>query len=202
MRKFQLLVLAILFMGFANLGQAQKVKVESGDLTTLKGQTEFNLEFVYNGMTVGKYKTEEEYITKKKEEANKKEAGKGDKWEAGWKGDREARFEPKFIEIFNKTCKDVTVAKAKTSAKYTFVVKTIFTEPGFNIGLMKQPAYINVEITIVETGGKTEVAKITMTNVPGADAMGFDFDAGSRLSEAYAKCGKELAKLLMKKAFK
>lgn len=87
-------------------------------------------------------------------------------------------------------------------APYTLVVKTIFTEPGFNVGVMRMPAYTNMEASFVKTGTTTYEAVITMMKAPGADAMGFDYDAGARISESYAKAGKSLGAFLQKqKAF-
>jgi hypothetical protein len=41
---------------------------------------------------------------------------------------------------------------------------------------------------------------LTIVNAPGQDAMGFDYDTGLRLQEAYAKSGKEIGKLIVKEA--
>lgn len=204
MKNFKKLALVTLFIGFAIIGNAQKIKVESGDLSILKGQKELNVEFVYDGMAVGKFKTEKEYIEKKRLENEAKEVGKGDSWEADWKGDREKQYEPKFIELFNKGGEDfgMSVAKSTAAAKYTVIVKTTFIEPGWNIGITRVPAYINVEISVVETASKNVVSKITMTKTPGMDAMGFDYDSGYRISQSYAKCGKEFVHLVEKKVSK
>jgi len=62
---------------------------------------------------------------------------------------------------------------------------------------------INLEISFVETANHDNVLAImTMTNVPGRDAMGNDYDTGYRISEAYAKGGKEFGAYLAKKALK
>ncbi len=76
---------------------AQKIKVVSGDITVLKGQSELDVVFDYSGMGVGKFKSEEEYVIKKIKDYNKKEAGRGDKWAKAWVEDRNSRFEPKFF---------------------------------------------------------------------------------------------------------
>src|SRR5688572_950528 len=108
---------------------AQKIKTVDGDLSPLKDETSINIEFVYAGMSVGKFDDEKEYIAKKTEEYNKKEPGKGDSWAKSWVDDRASRFEPKFIELFEENSK-MTVKK---DAKYTMIFKTTSTEPGFNI---------------------------------------------------------------------
>lgn len=68
-------------------------------------------------MSVGKYDKESEYIEKKKAEYNSKEPGRGDSWEKNWVRDRKANFEPKFIELFEKSS-GMTVS---ADAKYTLI---------------------------------------------------------------------------------
>ena len=172
---------------------AQKVKTTSGSDDILKSESAINIEFNYDNITVGKYKNEQDYIVAKTEEYNKKEAGKGDSWAASWKNDREARYEPKFIELF-KLSSGMSVV---TTAKYTMIVKTISIEPGWNIGISRKNAEIDLEIWIVETANKSsKLATFTINNVPGGTAFGYDFDTGLRISEAYAKAGKSLGKSL------
>jgi hypothetical protein len=181
-----------------------KIYLESGNLSFLKGQTKINVEYIYEGMMVGN-KTEADYVQEKIEKYNKNEAGKGDKWLENWKNDRIEKFQPKFEELINKYLVKATVnlCPKNTAAKYTLILKTDFTEPGFNVGVMRQPAFISATVIFVETSDKSnEIAKISIENSPGQDVAGSDFETGYRLQEAYAKCGKELAKFLMKKAFK
>lgn len=172
---------------------AQKIKVTEGDIKTLKNESSINIEFTYNDMRVGKFKTEADYVAKKTEEYNKKEAGKGDTWAKSWVSDREERSEPKFVELFTDNSK----MKEDKNATYTLIFNTSFTEPGFNIGVMRQNAYIDGEVTIVETKNRNNViAKLTVSKSPGRDVMGVDFDTGWRISEAYAKAGKSLGKYI------
>jgi hypothetical protein len=177
---------------------AQKIKLVEGDLSPLKGQTTINVEFTYDHMSVGKYKNEEEYIAAKTEEYNKKEPGKGDTWAKHWTDDRSARFEPKFIELYEKYSEmDV---RSQKDAKYTLIVHTVSTEPGFNVGIVRKNSEIDVEVLLVETADKSKVlAKLAINNIPGRDAFGYDFDTGERISEAYEKCGKAVGKFVKDK---
>ncbi len=178
-----------------NTTNAQKVKLLEGDLSAVKNEKSINTEFSYDNLKVGKYKDEKEYIEKKKEEYNKKEAGKGDAWAQAWIDDREARFEPQFNELFEKTSQMTITPKAK----YTLIYKTTFTEPGFNVGVMRKNATIDGEAWIVETADKNKViAKISVLKAPGRMFGGFDFDTGERISEAYAMAGRALAKMIVK----
>jgi len=165
----------------------------------LKGQKELNIEFDYTNMKVGKYATEEAYVKDKVSEHNKKEAGKGDKWKESWESSREKRYQPKFMELINKSLEKTTLkAKEGTTAKYTLIVKTVFTEPGFNVGVMKQPAYVDFEMVFIDNETKKEVSRYILYRVPGSQAMGYDFDAGSRIAECYAKAGKMMGAYIAK----
>lgn len=193
MKKITSGILALVLLAFATTANAQKVKTVSGDAEILKNETSVNVEFVYDGMSVGKYDTEKEYIAAKTSEYNSKEAGKGDTWAQSWQTSKANRYQPKFIELFTENSK-MTVDK---NAKYTIIIKTLSIEPGYNIGISRKNAKIDTEIWIVETANKSnKVAVLTLSDVPGGTAFGYDFDTGLRISEAYANTGKKLAKFI------
>src|SRR5260221_14779976 len=82
---------------------AQRIRVVDGTVTAdLKSEKSINTEFTYDNMGVGKFDKEDEYVNNKKDEYNKKEAGKGDTWAKKWVEDRKQLFEPKFDELFSK----------------------------------------------------------------------------------------------------
>jgi hypothetical protein len=189
--------LILLFAGVSLAASAQKIKLIDGDLGPLKGQTELKTEFKYDDMSVGKFPKEADYIAKKKKELNEKEAGRGDTWETSWKADRQDRFEPQFRELFSKHSELSTVGE---NSKYTMIFHTTRTEPGFNVGITRAPASIDAEVSIVETQDPSKViAKISLLKAPGRDMMGFDYETGARLQEAYAKAGKELGGFIRSK---
>lgn len=179
-------------------GYAQKIKIVEGSLAPLKGQKSLNTEFTYDNMTIGKDGLpEQDYVTKRKGELNTKEAGRGDKFEQKWVDDRKERFAPQFRELFTKHAALTTSVDEK--APYTLIFHTTRTEPGWNVGVMRVPAFIDGEATIVETANKSKViARITVVKSPGRDAWGFDYETGARLQESYAKAGKELGQLFVK----
>jgi len=189
--KSLLMICMMLSLSFA--GFSQKIKKIEGDLAALKNETNINIEFTYDDMSVGKYKKEQDYIDAKKEEYNKKEPGRGDRWAKSWISDREGRFEPKFTELFSENS-DMVVT---TKAKYTLIFHTTSTEPGYNIAISRKNAEIDGEVLIVETANRNNViAKLSVTNAPGKTFMGNDYDTGERISEAYAKAGKSLGKYI------
>ncbi|MEP6663433.1 MAG: hypothetical protein ABJC04_07180 [Verrucomicrobiota bacterium] len=184
---------------------AQETKLKSGALNFLKGEKTLNVEYAYDGLSVGK-ETEQAYTDKKVAEYNGKEAGKGDKWLEGWKSDRAKRFEPKFEELLNKQFFEKKIdfhAGNDPHAKYTMVLKTLNLEPGWNAAILRAPAQISTEASFYEGADRANpLAVMTILKAPGRDAMGYDFDVGYRLQEGYAKTGKELGSFLIKKALK
>lgn len=185
----------LLLLAMPSVVFAQTVKLVEGDLKALKGEKTIKIDFSYENMTVGdKELKESEYIKDKKAEYDQKEPGRGEKWEQAWIGDREKRFEPKFILLFEKHSK----MKAAPDSKYTLIFHTTRTEPGWLVtGMIRKNARIDAQVYIVETANpKNIIARLTVTNAPGSGAMGYDYDTGLRIQEAYAKSGKEVGKVV------
>lgn len=177
---------------------AQKIKTKEGDPSVLKNESNINIEFTYDNISVGKFANEQDYIKKKTDEYNAKTPGRGDIWAKDWIADRQNRYEPKFIDLYTITSKK-TISKG---AKYTLIFKTKSIEPGFNFagGMMlggRKSAEVDAEVWIVETANRNNViAKITVDNAPGGTWGGNDYDTGTRIAESYAISGKKLAKYI------
>ena len=173
---------------------AQRVKMKEGNLDALKGVKKLNVKYDYSGMTcTTKDIPESDFVSNKKEEYNKKEAGKGDKWADSWVADREKRFAPHFKEQFEKQA-SIQIADGNNE-KYTMIFHTTHVETGFNIGITRRDAYIDAEVIVVESANPDKVlAKMTIDNIPGRTGGGYDFDTGERLAEAYEKAGKTVGK--------
>ena len=177
---------------------AQKFKIKEGSLSAVKGVSKMNLVFDYSHMGVGKFKDEADYIDKKKGEYNKKESGKGDKWEKDWLADRTERYAPQFTELFNKSSDNIKVGEY-ANEKYTLVVKTLHTEPGFNIAITRKNAEIEGEILVVETSNPSNIVlRMTFEKAVGRSFGGYDYDTGFRIQEAYADLGKALGRYMDK----
>lgn len=177
-------------------GFAQKIDLVEGDLTSLKGQTSFSLEFTYVNTGVGKFDKEADYVKQKQDELNKKTPGKGDTWAKEWEDDKEGRYKSQFKELFESKCVPI-----KTGSQYTIIFNTSFIEPGFKVtGMIKKNALINGEAMIVETNNKSKViAKITVEKAPGRTFGLSDYDTGVRIQESYAIAGRELGEFIKKK---
>jgi hypothetical protein len=170
----------------------------------IKGETSIALVFTYDDLKVGKL-SESDYITREMMERNDKKRGTGEEWLKAWKEDRSRRYEPKFEKLFNKAAMELFGAQAKINAtdpKYTIKVSTSIIEPGFNVGVTRKPAMVSMRITLVETANpSTVIYECTLLKSPGS-SIGNDFDAGERISEAYAKAGKEFAQFIYKNFMK
>lgn len=189
-------VIMFLMLAITTVSFAQKVKVKSGSFKPLKGVVEYNLEFDYKNLKVDKFETEEEFLKDKMQK--REEKGIAEEFKKSWFADREGRYEPKFVESFNKR-EGAQVQKNNTSAKYTIKVKTTWIYPGYNVGVMRQPAKLNATVFVYETNNPDNViVEVEYKKVLGNGAVGFDFNTGYRISEAYAKLAKTLEKNIRK----
>ena len=198
MKKLLFIVLIGLFT--INLN-AQKIKLVDGDISFLKGVKDVGVEFTYEDLTVGKM-SEADYIKNKVAEAEEREPGTGEAWPDQWYGDRPGHYEPKFIELFNDVMlsEGVTLTESVEATDYMMIVQTNFIEPGFNVGVARKSALINLVVEWVETDKPENVlATFTIDKSPGGLPFGGDYDSGVRVGEAYAKAAKYFAKYLLKK---
>jgi hypothetical protein len=203
MKKISLISITLLLLIVAST-RAQTIKLISGDLSKIKGEKYFNIVYDYSSMRVGKFEKEEDYISKKVKDYNDNNPGSGDKWKNAWIEDRKQQFEPKFELLINKYLnkQDVYIGPENKDAKYTILLRTTFTEPGFNVYVTKKPALIDVEMKFVESSNPSNVIATIVSKSNKGKTMGYgDMDTGIRITEAYAKCGKELGKFLMKKVW-
>lgn len=196
-----------MLFGLAFQVEAMSVKLKSGNLKVLQGVTMVKMAYVYpNDLKVGKM-TESAYIEKKVEELNAKTPGRGDQWLKNWKADRENHFHPKFEDLMNTVFQDekkpLRVASTADNTKYTLVMRLTWLEPGWHAGVMAKPAFLDAEFDLVETANpKVSLAKIMVRKSPGRGVWDVGYAAEQRLAEAFAKCGKEVAHLIVKKGLK
>ncbi|ESU23754.1 hypothetical protein FEDK69T_11610 [Flavobacterium enshiense DK69] len=194
MKKIAIIVLLLA----SGVTMAQKKRILSGDFKNLKGITEFNLVFDYTDLKVDKFETEEAFLEDKMKK--REEKGTAEDFKKSWFSDREERYEPKFIESFNKRFDgEIKVDKKLSSAKYTVKIQTLWIYPGYNVGVVRQSSKLNAIIKIVEIGNPDNILlSVGYEKVLGKGAAGFDYNSGYRISEAYAKLAKEFAAELKK----
>ncbi len=191
-------VIIVTLIFISSISNAQRVKILSGNFASLKGITEYNLTFDYSNLKVDRVNEEEFLANKmKKREGN----GKDIAFKKNWFADRENRYEPKFIQSFNKRFKSgkMNVEENLATAKYTMNIKTTWIHPGFNVGIMHNSSLIKTIVTVFETGNpEMMLLSAEYERIGGkgkfAGPIGFlDYNAGYRISEAYAKLAKSLA---------
>lgn len=199
-------MLAAIVVAFSLTGvNAQKIKTIDGTPEAIKGDQNVNVIFTYDNLKVGKM-DEAAYIEREVKEREDKEAGVGETWAGKWKADQQERYPKRFVELFNQYAGDyfgTNVVPNSTDSKYTMKVNISWIEPGYNIGISRRPAGVNMEIYIYETATPDKILhETTILNSPGTGAGGYDFDAGLRIQESFAKGAKEYAKFMQKKYFK
>lgn len=197
-------VFAIAALVVAGMMNAQDMDVVKGDFAFLKDQKEINVEFTYDKLKLmDDNLTDEKYVADRAADLNEKEKGKGEIWKKKWYASRENAFQPKFTElvntILNKAKKDLNFSEGATSAKYTLIVEAIWVYPGYNVVMAKKGAKVSTNLKFVETANKNNVVlEIKSEKAPG-DVFGGSFSNEDRIAEGYAKTGKSLGQLIVKK---
>ena len=198
--------LAAFFIFTFSISHAQHPKVLSGKPESLKAIKTWKVEFVYNNPEVQKEGKESDLIARKIKEWNEKEAGKGDKWAKDWEENKNLVYKPKFELLMNKYLEKSGVKvgpNANDKTGHTIIVETTWIYLGYNVGVMKQPAKINTIISFVSDAARDKpLLKVEMIESPGDVYFANPFSEFDRLTESYAKCGKDLAGYLSKSAYK
>jgi len=182
------------------------MEVLNGKFDFLKDQKEINVEFDYSNFTMMKEnKPEAQYVEEHKADLEQKAKGNGNLWYKRWLVAKEQIWTPKFLEIGNivlsKAGKDLNFQEG-LNTPYTLIVKTVWIYPGWDAGIMKQPAKVTTILTFVETANKSNVLlEISSMEAPG-DQWGSNFNNETRIGEGYAKTAKSLSKMIIKKASK
>ncbi|MFH1468059.1 MAG: hypothetical protein ABIO70_26975 [Pseudomonadota bacterium] len=185
----------------AALAGLPKIKLTGGDLSAFTSPQAVQVVFVYEGLMVGDT-PEEAYVAEKVAERNKDEASTGDDWAQRWRADREGRYQPKFLELMNRELEEaqVTLADAPATPTLIMTVRVTRIEPGFYSYMVNRPAEVDFDISVASAAAPgTEIAHLTLERAPGVSVVAM-VDTGERISEAYAKAGKELAKFIRKGA--
>jgi len=217
MKKSINLILLSFFMVFSHTLFAQKLS--SGSLEPLAGQKSVNIQFDYSKITIGdaaspfatnKGISEEEYVANKVSDLNSKKPGDGDRWAKAWVDDRTLLFQPSFLKALNDKLEKsgMVVSENNSEAKYTIIVKTVFIDAGYNVGVSKKDAHINLIIDIAESSDPSKIiASVEMKNVykkmqASYNGMTFDFAVGQRLQACYDQAGISFGKFLVKNTSK
>lgn len=199
------LAIILFFSLVAFAAHSQKVKVTEGDFKFLAGAKSVNVEFKYDNMKLLKEnKTEDQYVMERAADLNSKNAGTGDSWVKKWEGSKQSLWEPNFMDLLAKTVtakKGLVFGQGKSDAPYTLIVEAVWLYPGWDAGVMKQPAKVTTLLTFVETKNPSKVLlKIESENAPG-DQWGSNFSNESRIGEGFEKTAKTLGNRILKEAY-
>lgn len=180
---------------------AQKMKTEKGDLSFLKGQNVVNVVFDYSDLKLLKDNmTESQYVEKHSAELNAKVDGNGESWKKQWATSKENIWNPKFLSIANTVLtkeKNPLRFKEGVDSPYTLEVKVRWIYPGWDAGIMKQPAKVSTQLIFIDSQTKNVVCEINSQEAPG-DQWGNNFSNEYRVGEGFAKTGKSLAQKVVK----
>lgn len=148
--------------------------------------------------------TNDQYVKEHSTELEEKTRGKGKSWEKSWYASRELIYAPKFLELMNRYLHEdhgIFFNEELGGTPYTLIAETVWVYPGWDAGVMKQPAKATTLLKFVETANKANVlAEVSSENAPG-NQWGSSFVNEDQIGEGYAKTGKSFAKLILKKAF-
>lgn len=182
------LLLVVLTIGLAVAVQAQKV---TGDISCLKGQSQINITFDYQGVTYDG-DSESKYL-------KNENLAKDSEWRTAWTSTyRTEKWEPRLTEDLNKE-----IAKKKMEcgdfpeATYTIIVKLVDIDPGSFAGPMSVPAKITANASIVNTETNEVMATIELKKI----AYNPYFTAPRpelRVAEAFSCVGELIGKKLSK----
>jgi hypothetical protein len=202
MKKQVTLIVALVVIAFS---YGQKMKVVNGGFDFIKDQKEVNVEFVYDNLTLYKdNRSNQQYVEERTAELEEKSRGRGKAWGKKWESSKELIYQPKFLELVNKYLsnkKGIYFSEELPEAKYTLIVDVVWIYPGYNVGVMRKGAKLSTNLKFVETANRENVVlEMTAKNAPG-DRYGGSFSNEDRIGEGFAKTGKTLAGLVLKKAF-
>ena len=191
---------AIILLLLATFSYSQKSKTLEGSFNSLKGIEEYNLVFDYTDVEIKGYSSEEEYI---QEQINER-FGQGNKIREEWFSDRAYRYEPRFMEPFNRYFKkgEVKVIKDLKDSEYTMKIQTTYIYPGKSGFYMKE-SEIKAKIIVYKTNAPLEkLLVVEFKDINGyyqgdkAIMRGYEFHTGERIAYAYWTLGKYFAKKL------
>jgi hypothetical protein len=174
--------------------QESVIVFTGGDVRNLKSVGTINIVYDYTNMQVGKHSSEEEYIKEKLKNFEGDEE-KQKEFLQKWKDAHSEQYEPAFEKVLNKYLAKLNIVATNytTSAPVTLKVKTIKMEPGFNVFVAKQHAYIYAECIFTDVENNV-ILRYLIEYAPGRSAGYSDFDTCSRIAESYGKAAKMLAK--------
>lgn len=149
----------------------QKSAMTSGSIDFLKQEKIFKVEFSYEDMAVGNFKTEAEYIEYKK-------GKKGEGFAEKWANKKKTLWEPYFTKGLNKKLGKLGYqVSLESNSKYKFLVKPFFVEEGEEFMGEGVAAIVRLQIFVIETETNKQVAEFRIVGNAEGDQIGGGADA-------------------------
>ncbi|MFM9460114.1 hypothetical protein ACLHWR_12530 [Flavobacterium psychrophilum] len=82
------------------------------------------------------------------------------------------------------------------------IVDLEWVYPGYNVVMAKKGAKVSTVLKFVETTNRNNVVLAIKSDEAPGDVFGGSFSNEDRIAEGFAKTGKSLAKLILKRAYK
>lgn len=183
-----------------NASFSERMKVLEGDFKNLKEIKNYDVVFDYTGVMIPKFDSEEDFLVDKMSKREEKEVGAGEVFKNSWFNDRENKYQPEFIDSFNKDArkKGITVSE-NSGAKYIINIQTLIIYPGYNVGVSSSRSAIKVELSIYD---KHNPDVLLIKVLYGKSSGDTAYNAGDRIADCYDTLAALLYSDIKKRAFK
>lgn len=159
----------------------------------LKGEKQINVIFDFDGVTIDKRQTEENFV--KERMADQKTKEDAEEWKAKWYGEGRDGFKQIFIKYCNDELTNVVIGNYP-NAEYTINVKIIDIDPGSFAGPFSNPAKLRAKFDIVKTNNNSSLAFIELKDIYNPAIL--SPLVMLRIEGGFGELGKELAKKINK----
>lgn len=193
---------------------AQKPKLVSGSYESISKIKNWHVSMDFGSPEIHKKGSYDKFIDDRVSALNEKEEDFGTEWLVDWNKNIDRKYTTKFCLLMNKYLAKakggkVTVSKKEEETQGKIIIRPYWIWLGYSNAMMTNGSKVSSKIYFLDNDGN-ELLVVDMVESPGnapftsPPPMGFAFNPEgeyARLSESFAKCGKDLAGFLSKKAF-
>jgi hypothetical protein len=194
--QFQLALIVLLTGFLPRITSAQEMDVASGSLLALRGETQLNLIFRYDSMTIGADGLSDLWYQEKRAyDLDMREPNSGREWRKLWVDNRQSAYEPAFLRAY-LSLKPKLVAGHFPNARYTAIIHTTQLEPGWTAVVAGHAASIDGDIRIVATADTATTICLVHFQKAASQTKNFEINPAPRIARAYAIAGYRFGKLV------
>ena len=213
----RLLIVALFLCSLSAV--AQKPKVLKGDFNAIKHIKTWDVDVILSDdIEIHKKGTQKEFLEARRIEGNRSSKNGGEQFVETWINNFNDRYSWKFCELMNKYQgkfeTGVTVMPEAEEFEGKILIEPTWIYLGYVNPMARQPSKVTTEISFQDKDGN-ELVRIRMEKSPGdatftagvgSQNMGFGGPDTQgefvRITESFAKCGKDLSGYLGKKVYK